>query len=134
MAQGSREMLAQAIRGKSEAEISEFVDAMGGEEFLDVTFEGMAEALRPDKAQDCVIGYELTHRGRTIPYALSVRGGKAGFERRPPTDANVTLALSVPNYLRLITGQLPVLRSVFMRRLRIRGDRKLARRLQEMFS
>lgn len=133
MASAEAHMLAEAIKGKSDAEIGEFVEAMGLEGLLDQTFEGMKSALNPDKARDSVIGYELSHSGAVYPYVIVIRDRAATIEKRPPTDARVTLKLSVPDYLRLITGQLPVFRSVLTRRLRMVGDRKFARQMQEMF-
>lgn len=134
MADGGRAMLAEAIRGKSDQEISQFVDAMGGEAFLDQTFEGMPKALNPQRAEDSTICYALTHRGEKYNYAVVIKDRSATVEKRALSDARVTLSLSVPDYLRLITDQLPVVRAVLFRRLRISGDRKFARRMQEMFS
>lgn len=126
-------MLAEAIREKSDAEIATFVEAMGGGAFLDQTFEGMRDSLNPAKAQDAIIGYRLRHGGGYHSYAVVIKDGAATIYKREPADARVTLELSVPDYLRLITGQLPVLRSVLLRRLRIKGDRKFAREMQAMF-
>ena len=133
MSSGEREMLAQAISGKPDEEISNFVEGMGGEAFLDQTFEGMTKALNPDKAEDATIAYELDHRGKSIPYAVVIKNRAATIERSIPSDARVTFRMSVPNYLRLITGQLPILRSVIFRKLKISGDRKFARRIEGMF-
>lgn len=127
-------MLAEAIKGKSDTEISGFADAMGGESFLDQTFDGMKSALNPDKARDSIIGYELTHGDNVYPYTIVIKDRALTVEKRPPNDAQVILKLSVPDYLRLITGQLPVVRSVLTRRMKIVGDRKFAREIQGMFS
>lgn len=133
MASPEAQMLAEAIKGKSDAEIGGFAEAMGVEGLLDQTFEGMKNALNPSKAQDSVIGYELKQGGTVYPYTLVIKDRAMTVEKRPPTDARVTLKLSVPDYLRLITGQLPVMRAVLRRRLKIVGDRKFARQMQEMF-
>jgi putative sterol carrier protein len=133
MASGERAMLAEAIRGKSDEEISVFVDGMGGEGFLDMTFEGMKSALKPERAEDAVVVYELHHRQTTLPYSLVIKNGAAQVDKRLRDDATVTLKMSVPNYLRLITDQLPILSSVLRRRLRISGNRRFARRMQGMF-
>lgn len=134
MSTGDREMLAAAIKGKSDAEIAGFAESMGVESLLDRTFDGMTTALNPEKAKDAVIGYEVGHGGTVYPYAVVIKDRTATIEKRVPTDARVTLKLSVPDYLRLITGQLPVMRAVIRRRLRIAGDRKFAREMQEMFT
>jgi alkyl sulfatase BDS1-like metallo-beta-lactamase superfamily hydrolase len=133
MASGERAMLAEAIRGKSDEEISEFVDGMGGEGFLDMTFDGMRKALNAEKAEDAVVVYELRYRQSTFLYALVIKDRAAQVEKRRRDDASVTFKMSVPDYLRLITDQLPIFSSVIRRRLRISGNRKFARRMQGMF-
>lgn len=133
MSSAERAMLAEAIRGKSDQEISEFVDNMGGSAFLDQTFEGMRKALNPARAQDATIAYELIHRNEVLSYAVVIRNAEATIEKTAHDGARVTLRLSVPNYLRLITGQLPILRSVLLGQLKIKGDRKFARNLQSIF-
>ena len=133
MAGGERAMLAEAIRGKSDEEISAFVDSMGGEGFLDMTFDGMRKALSPEKAEDGVVLYELRHRGTTLPYSLVIKGGTAQIEKSHRGDATVKFKMSVPDYLRLITDQLPIFTSVLRRRLRISGNRRFARKMQGMF-
>lgn len=133
MASGERQMLAEAIKGKSDSEIAGFAEAMGGESFLDQTFDGMKGALNPNKAQDSIIGYELSHGDTVYSYTIVIKDRALTVEKRPPSDARVTLKLSVPDYLRLITGQLPVVRSVITRRMKIVGDRKFAREMQGMF-
>jgi putative sterol carrier protein len=132
-ASGQRAMLAEAIRGKSDEEISQFVAGMGGEGFLDMTLEGMKNALNPEKAEDAVILYELRHGDTTLPYSLVIKDRVATVDKRSRNDAVVTLKMSVPDYLRLITDQLPIFSSVIRRRLRISGNRKFARRMQGMF-
>lgn len=133
MADGARAMLTEAIRGKSDEEISSFAESLGVESLLDQTFEGMQQALNPDRAEDCTIAYLLSHRGTAHSYGVVIKDRAATVAKPAPANPRVTLRLSVPNYLRLITDQLPVMRAVLFRRLRISGDRKFARRMQGMF-
>ena len=41
---------------------------------LDTIFEGMKAALNPEKAQDCVVGYEIADNGTTHSYTVTVQG------------------------------------------------------------
>ena len=52
MADDARAILTEAVKGKSDEEIMEFIGTMGGAEtVLEMTFEGMKAALIPDKAR-----------------------------------------------------------------------------------
>jgi putative sterol carrier protein len=127
-------MLQEAVKGKSDAEIMEFVGNLGGaESMLDVTFEGMKSALNPDKAQDCIIGYELTDAGNTFPYAVIIKDKQCTYEKRDPSDARVTLGLSVPDYLRLISGELDGMQAFMQGKLKLKGDMMFAQQIQGMF-
>jgi len=127
-------MLQEAVKGKSDDEIMEFVKTMGGAEaVLTLTFEGMKSALNPDKAQDCVIGYELTDGGDTHAYAVIIKDKQASYEKRDPADARVTLGLSVPDYLRLISGELDGMQAFMQGKLKLKGDMMFAQQIQPMF-
>src|ERR671919_1783801 len=107
MADDPRALLAEAVKGKSDEEIVQLLKDSGGvEQTLDMTFEGMKEALKPDAAQDCVIGYSLGEGVSTYNYAVIIKDKTCTYEKREPSDARVTLGMSVPDYLRLISGDL----------------------------
>lgn len=134
MADDARAILTEAVKGKSDEEIVEFVGTMGGAEtVLEMTFEGMKAALNPEKAQDCVIGYELTEGGNTYAYAVTVKGGEASYEKRDPSDARVTLGLTVPDYLRLISGELDGMQAFMQGKLKLKGDMMFAQQVPQMF-
>lgn len=135
MSDDPRELLEQAVKDRSDEEILEFCNQMGGvESFLDVTFDGMKQALNPDAAQDCIIGYELTDGGDTHAYAVTVKDKQASVDKRDPSDARVTLSLSVPDYLRLISGNLDGMQAFMQGKLKVRGDIMFAQQIQRMFS
>jgi putative sterol carrier protein len=134
MADDPRAMLQEAVKGKSDEEIMQFVGNMGGAEaLLDITFEGQKAALNPEKAQDCVIGYELTEGGNTYSYAVTIKDKQASYERRDPSDARVTLGLSVPDYLRLIAGELDGMQAFMQGKLKLKGDMMFAQQVPQMF-
>lgn len=134
MADDARAILTEAVKGKSDEEIMEFVATMGGTEaVLDLTFEGMKAALDPAKAQDCVVGYELTDGGTTHAYTVTVKDKEASYQKAPPTDARVTLGLSVPDYLRLISGELDGMQAFMQGKLKLSGDMMFAQQIPQMF-
>lgn len=134
MADDARALLEESVKGKSDEEILAFAQSVGGTEtLLDLTFEGMTQALDPEKAQDCVVGYELTEGDRTYSYAVTVKDKACTIEKREPSDARVTLGLSVPDYLRLITGNLDGMQAFMQGKLKLKGDMMFAQQIQGMF-
>ncbi|MEX0873715.1 MAG: SCP2 sterol-binding domain-containing protein [Actinomycetota bacterium] len=134
MAQDAREILEQAVKGKSDDEIISFVNTMGGAEaVVDLTFEGMKAALNPDKAQDCIIGYEVTDGDKTHAYAVTIKDKQASYEKRDPTDARVTLGLALTDYLRLIAGDLDGMQAFMQGKLKLKGDMMFAQQVPQMF-
>jgi putative sterol carrier protein len=134
MSEDPRAMLQEAVKGRSDEEIMQFVATLGGvEAVLTLTFEGMKAALNPDKAQDCVIGYELTEDGNTHGYTVTIKDKQASYEKREPTDARVTLGLTVPDYLRLIAGELEGMQAFMQGKLKLKGDMMFAQQIPQMF-
>lgn len=134
MADDPRALLQEAVKGKSDEEINELLQNMGGvEQMLDMTFEGMRDALNPDAAQDCVVGYSLTEGGNTYNYAVIIKDKACAVEKREPTDARVTLGMTVPDYLRLISGELDGMQAFMQGKLKLQGDMMFAQQIQTMF-
>ncbi len=134
MADDARAILTEAVKGKTDDEIKEFVGTMGGAEtVLEMTFEGMKAALIPDKAQDCIIGYELTEGDTTYAYTVTVKDKQASYERKDPADARVTLGLTVADYLRLISGELDGMQAFMQGKLKLKGDMMFAQQVPQMF-
>jgi putative sterol carrier protein len=107
---------------------------MGGvEPMLDMTFEGMKDALKPEAAQDCIIGYSLTDGDNTYNYAVIIKDKKCTYEKREPTDSRVTLGMTVPDYLRLISGDLDGMQAFMQGKLKLQGDMMFAQQMQTMF-
>lgn len=134
MADDPRAMLQEAVKGKSDEEIVELLKDSGGvEQTLDMTFDGMKEALNPEAAQDCVIGYAITDGGNTYNYAVMIKDKTCSYEKRDPSDARVTLGLSVADYLRLISGDLDGMQAFMQGKLKLQGDMMFAQQIQNMF-
>ena len=134
MADDPRALLAETVKDKSDAEIVQLLKDSGGvEQALDMTFDGMKDALKPEAAQDCVIGYSLTDNGNTYNYAVIIKDKTCTYEKREPSDARVTLGMSVPDYLRLISGNLDGMQAFMQGKLKLQGDMMFAQQIQTMF-
>jgi putative sterol carrier protein len=135
MADDPRTVLAEGIKDKSDDEVLGLMKEMSGgtEPALDMIFDGMAGALNPDAAQDCIIGYELKEGDTQHNYAVIVKDKKATIEKREPNDARVTLGLTVPDFLRLISGQLDGMQAFMQGKLKLKGDMMFAQQMQKMF-
>ncbi len=134
MVDDARALLEQAVKGKSDEEILGFVGNFGGTETaLETIFEGMKSALNPDKAQDCVVGYAITEDGKTHNYVVTVRDKQAAVEKREPTDARVTIGLSLADFLRLVAGDLDGMQAFMQGKLKLQGDMMFAQQVPQMF-
>lgn len=135
-AQDPRAMLEEAVEGANDEDLTRLAENLGGvEAFLDVTFQGMTEALDPDRAQDCVVGWEIVDGDDVHPYVVTISegGNVVEADRGEPDNARVTLRLSLPNYLRLITGKLDGMQAFMSGALQLKGDMMFATQLQQMF-
>ncbi len=130
-----RAMLREAVVGQDDAALIQFAENLGGvEAFLDLTFQGMQEAVDAEKAQDCVIGWEVKHGDDVHPYTVTIEGGEVSAERREPEGARVTLNLSLPDYMRLVAGELDGMQAFMAGKLQLKGDMMFAAQIQEMFT
>jgi putative sterol carrier protein len=134
MVDDARKLLEEAVKGKSDEEIMGFVSNFGGTEpALDTIFEGMKQALNPEKAQDCVVGYSITENGTTHNYVVTIKDKQASFEKREPSDARVTIGLALPDFLRLIAGELDGMQAFMQGKLKLQGDMMFAQQVPQMF-
>jgi putative sterol carrier protein len=135
MSTSAQNELREMIKGKSDDEIVALLrESPGGAAaVLDMTVAGMADALDPDSAQDCVVGYEIDSEGNTVSYRIEVRDHEVKAAPRPLDDARVVLQLNAPEYLRLITGLLDGTEAFMSGRMRIRGDVMFAPQIGRMF-
>lgn len=134
MVDDARALLEQAVKGKSDEEILGFVEMFGGTgPALDTIFDGMKSALDPTKAQDCVVGYEITGDGTTHSYTVTVANGAASWEKREPSDARVTLGMSLADFLRVIARDLDGTQAFMAGKIKITGDMMFAMQVPLMF-
>jgi putative sterol carrier protein len=131
----SPEELAALIEGRSDDEINEGLKATGSESALDKVFAGMVDAFLPEKAggQSAVIQYDVTSTEGTHSYQLKIADGKCELVKGSPESARVTLALTAPNFLRLVTGKLNGQTAFFQGKLKLAGDMMFAQTMQSWF-
>jgi len=130
-----RAALAGLIAGRSDDEITSGVKAQGVTTVLDAVFDGMAAAFRPEAAGNgnAVIQYDVTTPDGKESYQLNVADGRCTVARGTPAPARVTLTLSLPNFLRLITGQLNGQQAFMSGQLKLAGDMSIAMVMQTWF-
>jgi alkyl sulfatase BDS1-like metallo-beta-lactamase superfamily hydrolase len=122
------------IGGKSDEEITAFVETLGGvEPVLDLVFALMPQELDPAQAKDCVLGWEITHGDSTLAYRTEIKDGTLTAERRDPTDAAATIVLSMPEFLRIIIEEVEAPKEYVLGRVKVRGDLVLAYAVPAMF-
>jgi putative sterol carrier protein len=123
------------IEGRSDDEINAGLKTTGVEKALGEVFQGMAEAFLPDKAggQSAVIQYDVTSPDGKLSYQLKVANGTCQVNKGAPDSARVTLGLSTPDFLRLITGKLDGQTAFFQGKLKLSGDMMFAQTMQSWF-
>lgn len=137
MADDPREQLAEMVKDKSDDEIVAGAEAMGGVKgALDQIFGAMESAFQPDKAagQEAVIQWDITNGDETLNYTINVKDGKCEVKSEPGENPRVTLEISFPNYLRLITGNLDGMQAFMSGQLKITGDMMFAQVFQSWFA
>lgn len=137
MADDPRAALVEAVKDKTDDEIVAGVEAMGGaKQALGQIFEAMGSAFDADKAagQEAVIQWDITNGDETITYSLNVKDGACVVKDEAGESPRVTMEMSLPNYLRLITGNLDGMQAFMSGQLKIAGDMMFAQVFQGWFN
>lgn len=137
MADDPRAALAEMVKDKSDDEIAAGIEAGGGADtVLSQIFDAMVGAFDADKAagQEAVIQWDITNGGDTLNYTLVVADGKCELKKEPGDNPRVTMEMSLPNYLRLITGNLDGMQAFMSGQLKITGDMMFAQVFQGWFT
>ena len=120
-----------ALRGRDDRGMDRIV---GRPAVLRAVFRGMAASFRPDRAQGFsgIIRYELTGR-RTHRWTVLVTGSHATASPGGAGDPAVTVRMSVPDFARIVTGELQPAVAFMQGKIQVEGDLAVAARLSEMF-
>ncbi len=130
------EELASALEGKSDAEVENLVSELGVDAALDKVFSAMVERFLPAKAgaERAVIQWHLETPAGQRSYCLTVAPGVCTMARGTAQEpARVTLATTVPVFLRIVAGRLNGLEPFSDGRLRVTGEQTLALKQQLWF-
>lgn len=121
-------------RGKSDKEILEVVDLLGRPtNFLNIVMNFFPFDLDPEAAKDCVIGFEVSSEDRVHYLRVEIAGDTCVCERRDPKGADTTIAVSLPNFVRLITDELGGVKAFMQGKLWVRGNPVFAYSIPKMF-
>ncbi len=133
----TQEQLAELVAGATDEQILEFAQAApdGIDGVLRQIFDAMAERFQPDKAagQSAVIGWDITAPDGTHSWQVKVADGTCTVTKDGSDEARVTLGLSFPDFLRMITGNLDGMQAFMGGKLRLSGDMMFAQSIQSWF-
>lgn len=128
--------LKKLLGGRNDAEIEAGVMVTGTDVALDKVFQGMVDHFLPEKAgkKRAVIQFSVrTQNDGDKLYYLSFDSGTCRYSRGQHNDPNVTLMLKLPNFMRLVAGELDGIVALMQGHIKVKGNILLARSLQSWF-
>jgi putative sterol carrier protein/thioredoxin reductase len=108
----------------------------GNEEtLLDGMFDGMQAAFDPSAAagQSAVMQYVIDNPAGEMNYQLNVADGNCELVKGPAENPRVTLAFNLPDFLRMMTGELDGIQAFTSGKLKITGDLMFSQVLSTWF-
>jgi len=126
----------QRLKGQSDNTILAKLEAAGGvEAALEFVFRGMQDAFRSEKAagRSLIIHYEIRGPRDVVIYQMDVCDGRCTATRGASRTPDVKLSLSLPNFLRLIMGNLGPAMAYLTGKLRVSGDLLVAAQVEGWF-
>jgi len=117
------EMFREMVKDRSDEEILTAV--RGNEEaLLDGIFDAMRQAFDPSKAasQSAIIQYDLDTPRGLVNYQLKIDDGTCTVEKGTSAEPRATMAMNLPNFVRLMAGVLDGMSAFTSGRLKISGD------------
>jgi putative sterol carrier protein len=134
-APASAEDLAAMLDGRSDDEVTAFVKAAGYDTVLGQIFSEMQARFLPEKAagRTAVIQYDINTPDGAESYQAVIADGACQTRKGGDGEPSVTLVLSLPDFLRLISGKLNGVQAFMSGKLKIRGDMMLAQTMQGWF-
>ncbi len=127
--------LAKAVDGRSDDEINKALEGKYEQTCAQV-FDGMKQHFLPEKAagQSAIIQYDVTAPDGVYTFQLDVAGGKCEVAKGKAGAPRVTLALTFPDFLRLVSGKLNGMQAFFAGKLKLSGDMMFAQTMQGWFN
>jgi hypothetical protein len=133
----TREGLAEHLAGMSDDAVEAFAAAKGVDQILEQVFTAWAtEHFVPERAGDHrgVAQWNVAARDGVHVWQLRIQDGTCRATRGTPDHPRITLALTVPDFMRFLAGSLDGMEAFMTGRLRIDGDELYAPVLQGFFS
>jgi putative sterol carrier protein len=129
------QQLAEVVQSLGDDELLEVLVAQPGgyKASLDQAIEGMAAAYNPAKAtREAVFQWDVATPEGVETYTVRC-GDTCTVEHAKAESPTVTLGLSLPDFLRLILGQLDGMQAFMSGKLKLAGDVMLAQVMKSWF-
>jgi putative sterol carrier protein len=129
------QQLAEAVRSLNDEELLQVLASEPGgyRGALDRAFDGMAAAYNPAKAtREAVFQWDVATPEGVETYTVRC-SDTCTVEHAHTESPTVTLGLSLPDFLRLILGQLDGMQAFMTGKLKLAGDVMLAQAMQSWF-
>ena len=132
----SREDLAALLDGRTDAEVSEVVAALGVDQVISQITQAMVERFQADRAAgvNSVIQWDISAPDGAHTFHLVVADGTCAAVAGPGESPRVTLGLALPDFLRFIAGQLEGMQAFMSGKLKLSGDMMFAQQMQSWFA
>ena len=130
----SPEMFREMVKDRSDEEI--LTSVKGNEEaLLDGIFDAMKGAFDPSAAvgQSAIVQYDLDTPQGLLNYQVKVDNGACTIEKGTSGESRVTMAMSLPNFVRLMAGVLDATMAFTSGQLKISGDIMFSQNLATWF-
>ncbi|MGH9210117.1 MAG: SCP2 sterol-binding domain-containing protein [Acidimicrobiales bacterium] len=131
-----RELLASYVRQRRDREIDDAASIGDVSQILTMVFAGMQRRFVPANApkKEVVVQWDVAGPdGRVHRWQTVVRPDGCIATTGTPRPPKVTLELSLPTFLRLVSGTLGTLRALGTRRLKVRGSPFAAASIERWF-
>ncbi|GIU83745.1 MAG: hypothetical protein KatS3mg008_0520 [Acidimicrobiales bacterium] len=131
----SQEDLAKLIEGLSDDEITTAVKNMGVDQVLSQIAQAMTERFNPNKAgnQSAVVQWDVNVDDETKSFHLVIENGTCTANMGTAESPRVTLAFSLPSFIKFIAGKLDGMQAFMTGQLRLTGDMMFAQQMQAWF-
>ena len=123
------------IQGKSDQEINSAIESIGVDTAMDRIFKGMEDAFLPEKAagQNVVVQWDIATPEGERTYNVTFENGVCKTARGAAPQPRVSLRAAVPDFLRVITGEVSGPTAFFQGKLKVAGDVLFAQTQQSWF-
>ncbi len=128
--------LIEFLNGHSDGEVTALANSFGVDVVLARVLSGMRDRFRSDQAEglDAVVRWDIRAGDETHTFHMAVKDGGLSVAMGPPADPpRVMLGLDLPDFLRLIVGQLDGMQAFMSGRLRLSGDMLFASNIDRWF-